>query len=141
MRREPRYLVIKHKDACAALSPNEIDTIVALHAKVEAYRKQRGAKPLECVVVESDWPEYEPTWQAIEQRVDRADGIPAGAGDPQPKWGFRKSRKKHSMETLYAWLSLQSSAQTVWELMREIRNKDICDLEHLVTARRNRESE
>jgi hypothetical protein len=29
---------------------------------------------MQCVVVESDWPEYEPTWAAIGKRVD---GLPA----------------------------------------------------------------
>lgn len=27
---------------------------------------------MECVIVESDWPEYEPTWKAIEARVTGA---------------------------------------------------------------------
>ena len=141
MKRESRYYVLKYKDATAALTDSELLVLARIDKKVEAWRAKAGKHPFACAVVESDWPEYEPTWQAIERRVDREAGVPAGDGDPHPKWGFQKSRKKHTMETLYAWLSLQSSAQTVWELMREIRNKDICDLERLVTAIKNRESE
>ena len=32
-----------------------------------------GRPPLGCVVVESDWPEYEPTWRAIEARATGAE--------------------------------------------------------------------
>ncbi len=41
-----------------------------LARKVADYREQDMEKqPLACVVVESDWPEYEPTWEAIKKRV------------------------------------------------------------------------
>ncbi len=39
--------------------------------RVDNYRKDRGAPPLKCVVVESDWPEYEPVWAMIEARMAR----------------------------------------------------------------------
>lgn len=32
---------------------------------------------MDCVVVESDWPEYEPTWRAIEARVTGAQPVPS----------------------------------------------------------------
>jgi hypothetical protein len=56
--REERYIVVKlkdldyqqTKDLQQFLVINEIDTV-------------------DCVVVESDWPEYEPTWTLIEQRM------------------------------------------------------------------------
>jgi hypothetical protein len=32
-------------------------------------RRRQGKKPLVACVVESDWPEYEPTWNAIEERT------------------------------------------------------------------------
>lgn len=70
MKREIRYMVLKLKDAVAALTYDECKALDAMHAKIEAHRKARGAKMLKCVVVESDWPEYEPTWAAIAARMD-----------------------------------------------------------------------
>ena len=70
MEREKRYLVFKYTDACAALSFTERGQLADLADRVHAYRSSVGKAPLECVVVESDWPEYEPTWAAIEKRVD-----------------------------------------------------------------------
>lgn len=70
MKRERRYLVIKYKDAVAALSGSERGLLADLTDKVYAHRTFQGKASLECVVVESDWPEYEPTWAAIEKRMD-----------------------------------------------------------------------
>jgi hypothetical protein len=67
--RERRYLVVKLKDAAAYLSPDERDQLERLAAKCGLARIDAGKPPLECVVVESDWPEYEPTWRAIQQRM------------------------------------------------------------------------
>lgn len=72
MERENRYLVIKHKDAALYLTATERLILVAIAEKVDSHRINRGKPSLTCVVVESDWPEYEPTWQAIEQRVAKA---------------------------------------------------------------------
>ncbi len=70
MMRENRYVVIKRRDALMALSKDEREALRELEGKVHNYRMSLGKPPLICVVVESDWPEYEPTWQAIEKRVD-----------------------------------------------------------------------
>lgn len=70
MIREERYTVLKVSDVSNALEPDEKSELIYLEEKVALYREQTGKKPLECVVVESDWPEYESTWQAIEQRMD-----------------------------------------------------------------------
>lgn len=67
--REPRYLVTKIKDAVKYLSPTERDTLERLSAKCGLGRKDDGKRNLICVVVESDWPEFEPTWAAIEARM------------------------------------------------------------------------
>lgn len=69
MIREYRYMVFKLKDIKAALTQDERDILERLLDDVYAYRVGEGKAPLECVVVESDWPEYEPTWKAIEERV------------------------------------------------------------------------
>lgn len=72
--REDRYLVIKRSDLNHVLeSFNTAFPAAALRTileEVEKYRMSRGALPnMECVVVEKDWPEYEPTWKAIEARM------------------------------------------------------------------------
>lgn len=64
-----RYWVLKMTDMLASLSPEEMDTLIQLTDKVDLYRGNAGKPPLMCVVVESDWPEYEPTWAAIESRM------------------------------------------------------------------------
>lgn len=70
MQREHRYIVIKVKDMQAALSDDDKMLLSCLATKVAKHRAAQGKPDLECVVVESDWPEYEPTWQAIERRVE-----------------------------------------------------------------------
>lgn len=73
MKRENRYLVIKRNDLAIALKilkPELEANLDAVLGVVDMIRKSRGKAPLCCVVVEHDWPEYEPTWKAIEERVD-----------------------------------------------------------------------
>lgn len=68
--REHRYLVQKRKDVQEALSAHEAFMLGKLLHKISQHRKSKGKQPLQCVVVESDWPEYESTWKAIEERVN-----------------------------------------------------------------------
>ena len=70
MIREDRYIVIKRKDVRNALTDEELGQLQSLLFKVADYRTGLGKQPMTCVVVESDWPEYEPTWNAIEDRVE-----------------------------------------------------------------------
>jgi len=64
-----RYWVLKMVDLMAALTPEEMDTLIRLSDKVDECRVRAGKQPFMCVVVEADWPEYEPTWKAIEARM------------------------------------------------------------------------
>ena len=73
--REARYVVLKEADIMQCLTVNEIIELRRIEAKVVEHRAEIGKPPrLDCVVVESDWPEYEPTWRAIEARVTGAQG-------------------------------------------------------------------
>ena len=72
--REERYIVFKMSDLGNSLKGDEIRRLAREYAE---QRRLRGEKPLECVVVEKDWPEYEPTWRAIEARVTGAQAQPA----------------------------------------------------------------
>ena len=75
--REPRYMVMKLKDAHGSLSLTEQLILDALFKKVLAHRQRQCKAPLQGVFVEHDWPEYEPTWAAIEARVRGRDLPPA----------------------------------------------------------------
>lgn len=55
-KREERYIVFKIKDLT-------LDQTCDLRD----YIAEQGIKAPECVVVESDWPNYEHVWQTIEQ--------------------------------------------------------------------------
>ena len=67
--REARYAVLKSADVMKCLTVSELIELRRIQAKVEEHRAEIGKPPLDCVVVESDWPEYEPTWKAIEARM------------------------------------------------------------------------
>lgn len=71
-----RYTVIKNSDALLALDEHDSNDLNRIMRKIALYREKRGATPLKCVVVEHDWPEYEPVWNAIEQRVDGPHPLP-----------------------------------------------------------------
>ena len=47
------------------------------------YRKLGGKAPLECLVIESDWPEYEPAWDEIQRRVE---GRPTITDEEMGRW-------------------------------------------------------
>ena len=72
--REERYIVFKVSDLGNSLKGDEIRKLAREYAE---QRSLKGKKPLECVVVESDWPEYEPTWKAIEARMTGAQPAPS----------------------------------------------------------------
>ena len=67
--REERYIVFKLSDVEEHFTPSEKQQLARLAEVQRVGRSEAGKPPLECVVVEKDWPEYEPTWKAIEARV------------------------------------------------------------------------
>lgn len=67
--KEMRYYVIKVSDAVTFSDAAKEGLNTALYA-AQIVRKLRGASALECVVVESDWPEYEVVWDMIQARVE-----------------------------------------------------------------------
>lgn len=69
-RREVRYEVIKIDDISECLSMEETETLMHLTDKIHANRITRGKIPLKCVVVESDWPIYEQTWDAVQRLAE-----------------------------------------------------------------------
>lgn len=73
-KREDRYIVFKLSDLGNSLKGDEIRRLAREYAE---QRSLKGKPPLECIVVESDWPEYEPTWKAIEARVTGIQPAPS----------------------------------------------------------------
>jgi len=72
MKKENRYIVIKIKDAETYLDGCEKANLAAICSSINNGRAIDGKQEIECVVVESGWPEYESTWQSIAARVDGA---------------------------------------------------------------------
>jgi len=71
MRRENRYYVLKRKDIEQYLSSHDQLILNRIARDIQIARTCDGRNPdMDCVVVEKDWPEYEPTWEMIERRVD-----------------------------------------------------------------------
>ena len=84
MKRENRYIVVKIKDAEKHLSPHEFTRLRQLAKAVDNGRIQEEKHPMECVVIESDWPEYEKAWQMIGERVDALDHVQKHDTGPEP---------------------------------------------------------
>ena len=68
-KREFRYFVAKHSDIKKHLTQAEQQVLNTLLNKAERGRIHDKKPMLRCVVIESDWPEYESVWNMIEQRV------------------------------------------------------------------------
>ena len=73
-KREARYVVLKNADIMQCLTINELIELRRIQTRVKEHRTKIGKPRLDCVVVESDWPEYEPTWRAIEACVTGTKG-------------------------------------------------------------------
>ena len=89
--REERYLVFKLSDVAEHFTFGERLQLARLAEVQRVGRKEAGKAPLDCVVIEADWPEYEPTWRAIEARVtgtqaQNAPSVPATALRPVIDW-------------------------------------------------------
>lgn len=76
-KRERRYIVIKISDLVDATGLPMQPSIEAYMRMTDDIRKSAGKPPLECVVVESDWPEYEHVWAMIEARCTENKKTPA----------------------------------------------------------------
>lgn len=61
--RDDRYIVIKRKDL------EKAPTLMAHALRVALNGLREHLPKRECLVIENDWPEYEPTWKAIQARV------------------------------------------------------------------------
>ena len=69
--REDRYYVFKISDIEATGMSDIFPLLDTVKMITDLNRESRNKKKLDCVVVESDWPEYEPVWKSIENRTTR----------------------------------------------------------------------
>lgn len=67
--REDRYLVMKRSDIEKYLPVDRKKLLDFIASNIRDGITFDGKEPLQCVVVEHDWPEYEQTWAAIEARM------------------------------------------------------------------------
>lgn len=66
---ENRYVVLKKKDIDEVLSVAEQNQLDDLCRKINLHRGRMGRDGLQCVVVEHDWPEFQPVCDAIKARA------------------------------------------------------------------------
>mgnify|MGYP007117119966 CR=1 FL=1 len=69
MELEDRYIVIKRKDFDNYLTQDERDEVTHAITQIDKARRTAGKRLISAVVVEDDWPEYEPTVKLIEERL------------------------------------------------------------------------
>jgi len=68
--REDRYLILKRKDLEKYLTEEDKIQLNFIRSKVFVGRREEGKEPMNAVVVEQDWPEFETVWSMIEKRVE-----------------------------------------------------------------------
>jgi hypothetical protein len=83
MELENRYFVIKLSDLdgrdfyfaekCNCMYRRGLAQI---KGTTERFRAHRGSPPLDCIVIEKDWPEYEAVLSMLSKRVDAEDNNP-----------------------------------------------------------------
>lgn len=75
--REERYIVFKLSDVERYLTDKDRANITMMKMEIDAGRDCANKPPFKGLIVEADWPEYEPTWKAIEARVTGAQPAPS----------------------------------------------------------------
>jgi len=75
--REDRYIVFKLSEVERYLTDADRAHLAMMKNEIDAGRDCANKPPFKGLIVESDWPEYEPTWKAIEARVTGAQPAPS----------------------------------------------------------------
>ena len=78
-KREDRYIVFKLSDVERYLTAADRTYLEMMKNEIDAGRDCANTPPFKGLIVESDWPEYEPTWRAVEARVTGAQPAPSFA--------------------------------------------------------------
>lgn len=105
-KREPRYVVLKIKDMQKYLNQADIDCVYNIGYKIARGRTVDGKPPFNAVVVEQDWPEFDPVWAMIEARMT------SGHVFCRPAWQERVIAEKAELDARLAKLNdFQNSEQ------------------------------
>lgn len=75
-KKEPRYYVIKIKDAQNYLTKDQQFALRLMGDHVNAMRQSAGRGVFNAVVVEQDWPEFDLVWDMIESRMTKGQNHP-----------------------------------------------------------------
>lgn len=70
MRLQKRYTVLKETDIAEHLSGAMQNLLNSICAAVEDGRKDAGKQTLACLVIEKDWPEYQPTVDLLSAKIN-----------------------------------------------------------------------
>lgn len=112
-KKEFRYLVFKIKDVDLYLTEQEKDSLLCIADELAVCRADAGKNPLQCVVVEDDWPEYDIVWKMIQDRIERK----------RPEIEDIRSRVTRLEESLKAISTLYWHDAPAPEEMREIARR------------------
>ena len=93
--REERYIVFKLSDVERYLTDADRAYLAMMKNEIDAGRDCANKPPFKGLIVESDWPEYEPTWKAIEARVTGAQPAPIEQDTSVRKAWARFSNELH----------------------------------------------
>lgn len=93
--REDRYIVFKLSDVERYLTDKDRANIAMMKMEIDAGRDCANKPPFKGLIVEADWPEYEPTWRAIEARVTGAERPTLHAFDDRATIAGLKSAVSH----------------------------------------------
>ena len=94
-KREDRYIVFKLSDVERYLTDADRAYLAMMKNEIDAGRDCANKPPFKGLIVESDWPEYEPTWKAIEARVTGAQPAPIEQDTSVRKAWARFSNELH----------------------------------------------
>lgn len=83
MELELRYTVLKNKDIGDYLTRDEQEVLDEMCQKINSGRVKDGRRLMKCVVIERDWPEYEPVLALLEKRMDMKPERPAKGDEPR----------------------------------------------------------
>lgn len=82
-KRESRYIVFKIKDLANYCNTEAMIALRRIGDRISEGRRDHGKPPFNGLVVEQDWPEFEPTWAAIEARFKGEGSAASDAREPE----------------------------------------------------------
>ena len=126
MKLEQRYIVLKVKDL-ELLNDERLELVRDAVHSVDQARTNAGKRPLEAVVIEKDWPEYEPTLALLSARVDGQEA-PTGkkVGELMMEVGFSANKVSELVQfILDAVAEGGMTAECGEELGRHLKGLDV----------------